>query len=168
MIINKQYITNNYQETQQIAEEFAKDLQGGEVLCLYGDLGYGKTTFVQGLAKGLGIKGKIISPTFIIMRTYKGNLISSSSDPATGGRVEKSNQNSPQLINFYHVDLYRINSEKEIVDLGLLDIINQPESIVAIEWSEKMGKLLSGKRIDVKFKYIDESKRIIDIDSSEI
>src|SRR5579862_9128827 len=67
----KAIITSNFKQTQQLGFDFAKNLKGGEVLALYGDLGSGKTTFIQGLAVGLGIKRPIISPTFIIMRTYK-------------------------------------------------------------------------------------------------
>src|SRR3989344_3030784 len=140
------YITNSFEETQNIAEEFARTLKGGEVLCLYGDLGYGKTTFIQGLAKGLGIEGRIISPTFIIMRSYKITLNSQIS-----------------ILNFFHVDLYRINHENEIVDLGIPDMINKPENIAAIEWSQNLGKLLPEKRIDIKIEYIDENKRKITI-----
>lgn len=139
------FITESFTETQKIAEDFAKTLKGGEVLCFYGDLGYGKTTFIQGLAKGLGIEGRIISPTFIIMRRYKMKL---------------KTQNSKF---FYHVDLYRINSEQEIIDLGLLDVMHDEETIVAIEWPEKMGNLLPKKRIDVKLEYVDEDKRKISI-----
>lgn len=65
------YITNSSEETKKIAENFAKKLKGGDIVALYGELGSGKTTFVQGLAKGLGIKKRIISPTFIIVRSYK-------------------------------------------------------------------------------------------------
>lgn len=137
--MRQRQITNSSEETQKIAEEFAHTLKGGEVLCLYGDLGYGKTTYIQGLAKGLGIKAKIISPTFIIMRSYK-----------------------IKLKIFHHVDLYRINTKQEIVDLGLLDIMKDPGSIVAIEWPGKMGKLLPDKRIDIEIEYIDENKRKID------
>lgn len=132
--------TSSDSQTKSVAEKFALDLKGGEVICLYGDLGYGKTTFVQGLARGLRITGKIISPTFIIMRSY-----------TTG------------IKNFYHVDLYRINHEQEIIDLGLMDIMGDSDNIVAIEWPEKMGKLLPEKRTDVKFEYIDAEKRVISI-----
>lgn len=141
MTIMTEVITTNTQETQKFAEIFANSLSGGEVLCLYGDLGYGKTTFIQGLAMGLGITGKVISPTFIIMRSY---------------RIKKTDK---KLKMFYHVDLYRVNSEHEIIDLGLSDIINKPENIVAIEWPAKMGELLPEKRTDILFKYLNENKR---------
>lgn len=64
------FITSSYEETQKLGKEFTKKLQGGDIIALYGELGSGKTTFVQGLAKGLGIKRRIISPTFIIIRSY--------------------------------------------------------------------------------------------------
>lgn len=137
----QEYITNSAVETQKIAIDLAKSLKGGEVMCFYGDLGYGKTTFIQGMARGLGVKGRIISPTFIIMRTY---------------RLEK--------LNFYHIDLYRIESENEVIDLGITDMMNKSENILAIEWPEKMGKLLTKNRIDIKFEYLDEDKRKITIE----
>ena len=64
-------ITNSAQQTQKIGYELAQTLKGGEVICLYGDLGYGKTTFTQGIAKGLGIEKRITSPTFVIVRQYE-------------------------------------------------------------------------------------------------
>lgn len=144
-------ITQNNSETQKLAEDFAKTLQGGEVLCLWGDLGFGKTTFTQGLAKGLGLTGRITSPTFLIMRTYT----------LTNETTEKP------VKMLYHVDLYRVTNEKEIIELGLLDLMQHPEHIVVIEWPEKMGTLLPEKRIDIKFEYIDENRRKIKISTYE-
>ncbi len=137
-----EYTTACAKETQKIAEDLAGSLSGGTVLALHGDLGSGKTTFVQGLAKGLGIKGQIISPTFIIVRTYK---------------LDKTHLND--LNHFYHIDLYRIEHENGLVGLGIEEIINDPENIVAIEWAERMGSLLPEKRIDIRFEYMDEGKR---------
>lgn len=138
-------ITNSNIETQSAAENFSKELKGGEVIALYGELGSGKTTFVQGLAKGLGIKRRIISPTFIIVRSYK--LKSESSR------------------FFYHIDLYRIESVREIEGLGIGEIMSDPQNIVAIEWAEKMGDLLPKKRWDVHFEYLsDNLKRRIKIE----
>lgn len=139
--------TNSDTQTKLMAEKFAGNLKGGEVICLYGDLGYGKTTFMQGLAKGLGVERKVISPTFIIMRSYELSI--------------KHEVSSMKYL--YHVDLYRINSEQEIIDIGLLDIMKKPENIVAIEWPEKIGKLMPKTRIDVTFDYIHENERKISI-----
>src|SRR3989337_2657138 len=93
-------ITESFEATQKLGKEFAQSLKKGAVIALHGDLGSGKTTFVQGFAKGLGIEKNIISPTFIIMRTY-----------------------NVGIKNFYHVDLYRIESEKDVEGLGLPELI---------------------------------------------
>ncbi|PIY93800.1 MAG: tRNA (adenosine(37)-N6)-threonylcarbamoyltransferase complex ATPase subunit type 1 TsaE, partial [Candidatus Levybacteria bacterium CG_4_10_14_0_8_um_filter_35_23] len=68
---NNKFITKNFEETQKLGEELAGEIKDGAVVALYGDLGSGKTTFVQGFAKGLGINKRLISPTYIILRTYK-------------------------------------------------------------------------------------------------
>jgi len=134
----KKVITTSFEETQHAGESFAQQLKGGEVIALYGDLGSGKTTFVQGVAKGLGIEKHIISPTFIIMRTY------------TFG--EKT---------LYHVDLYRIEGEKDVEGLGLRELMNDPQNIVLIEWPEKIENLLPENRIDIVFTYVDNDNREI-------
>lgn len=141
----KKIITNSFSETQKIGFDFAKTLKGGEVLCLYGDLGSGKTTFVQGLAKGLGIVQRIISPTFIIMRSYRLGIMNHES----------------RIMNFYHVDLYRIENEKDVESLGLIDLMGDHESIVVIEWPEKIENLLPEKKINIIFNYLDEDRREI-------
>jgi tRNA threonylcarbamoyladenosine biosynthesis protein TsaE len=135
------YNTNSSEETQNIAEEFVRHLQPGDVICLYGDLGAGKTTFVQGLAKAFGLEKRIISPTFVIIRSYQ--MIKSS---------------------FYHVDLYRLREEEDIEGTGLLEILNKKDSIVAIEWSEKMGSLLPKNRWEVRLEHGDGDKRKITIE----
>lgn len=129
------------EQTQQIAQDLAKDLKGGEVVALFGELGSGKTTFIQGLAQGLGIKRRITSPTFIIIRPYEINI-----------------NNRP--ITFYHVDLYRLQSRQDLKSLGLEEI-TRPDSIVAIEWPEKIKSLPTKKRIDVVINIIDEKTRKI-------
>ena len=141
----KTTITTSFKETQKIGEEFAKKLKGGEVLALYGDLGSGKTTFMQGLAKGLGIERNIISPTFIIMRTYhlKGEV----------------------LKNLYHLDLYRIENESQAVELGLEELMEDSENIVAIEWPEKIENLMPSNKITIYFTYLNDDKREIRIDN---
>ncbi len=118
-------------ETKTIAQKMARIWvgrspwgRGALILSLEGDLGGGKTTFLQGFAKGLGIKEKILSPTFVIMRKSK-----------------IKNQKS-KFNNFYHIDCYRIQKPKEILDLGWKEIIKNPRNIVAVEWAEKISKIL--------------------------
>jgi len=108
-------------------------------LALTGDLGSGKTTFVQGLAEGLGFAGRIISPTFILMRKYPG---------------------------FYHVDLYRFeeNVAQEVENIGLTDIWGKDKNIVVIEWAEKIKDLIPPKANWIKFEDMGEDKRRIIIE----
>ena len=141
----KKIITNSFEETQREGFNFAKNLTGGEVLALYGDLGSGKTTFMQGLAKGLGITRNIISPTFIIMRIYK---------------VERK-EREVELKNLYHLDLYRIENEAQAEDLGLLELMGDKENIVAIEWPDKIENILPEKRITIYFEYLSDAQREI-------
>jgi len=133
------FVTKSSTETQQIATQFSKSLKGGEVLAFFGNLGSGKTTFIQGLAKGLGVKQRIISPSFIIVREY----------------ALSSNK-------FYHVDLYRIENSESLKNLGLSEIIGSKDSITAIEWAEKL-KPLPKKRIEIHIEYLEEDKRKITV-----
>ena len=104
------------------------------VIGLEGELGGGKTTFIQGLAKGLGVKEKILSPTFVIMKKFN---------------------------NFYHIDCYRTQESKELLNLGFKEIISNPENIVAVEWADKIKKIMPKNTIWIKFKFIDEKIRRI-------
>lgn len=144
-------VTRNEGETKKFGREFFKrfHLDQGGTLALYGELGSGKTTFVQGLAEGLEIKRRVISPTFIIVRSYK------------------LRTKNPELSNLYHIDLYRIDLEKEVEGLGLQEIINDNSAIVAIEWAEKLGEQLPKKRWDLHFRYVDESTREIKIEKHD-
>lgn len=138
--MNKIRLTS-LQETQKFAVEFAKTLKPRDILCLYGDLGSGKTTFVQGLARGLGIKNRIISPTFIIARHYK-----------------------IRDLVFYHIDLYRTETIHDFLSIGLDEILEDNSNIVAVEWAEKLKDMLPQKRIDIKFKLVNDNEREITIE----
>lgn len=137
-------ITKNALETQKLGEKLAKDLIKSNqpvVICLYGDLGSGKTTFIQGFAKGLGITKRILSPTFIVSREYE------------FGKNKK----------FYHLDLYRFNNEKEAEILGLKELWENKNNILTIEWPEKIENILPKDRVEVRFEYIGEEKRKIKV-----
>ena len=142
-------ITKNAEETQKLGEELAHRLtQKGSVtlpyvICLYGDLGMGKTTFVQGFAKGLGITSRLLSPTFIIVRRQ---------------------YLMPIDRFFFHLDLYRLTSEQSIQELGIQEIFDNEKNIVIVEWAERLGDLLPEKRIDIRFTLGGtESERRIEI-----
>lgn len=132
-------ITKSASETKKFGEGFASKLKGGETLALVGELGSGKTTFVQGLAKGLGIKTRITSPTFILMRNYDG---------------ERS---------LYHLDLYRLESDvdNDVTNLGLKDFLEKKENVVVIEWAKKIKKTLPKETIWMEFRSIGKDTREI-------
>lgn len=132
-------LSKNSQGTVELGEKLAESLKGGEVVALFGDLGGGKTQFTKGIAKGLGIKGDIISPTFVIRRDYEG-----------------------KSLNLLHYDFYRFeNPEEELVE-SLGEGIN-PENVTVIEWAERVGKYLPEDSIKVKFSYISENEREIEV-----
>lgn len=139
---SKILITTSQEETIKRGEDIAETLKGGEVLCLYGELGSGKTTFTKGIAKGLGIQKRILSPTFIIVRHYK----------------LKNN-----LEGLFHFDLYRLSNKNEARDTGLDEYIKNKKNIVIIEWPEKLETNIPKKRIDIHFKYLEGDKREIKI-----
>lgn len=124
------FITQSAQETKDLGQKIGAGLKPGQTIALFGDLGGGKTTFLQGLALGLGVKQAIISPTFIISRDY----------PLPGGG------------RFYHFDWYRINSNQEARGLGMEEIFGQ-DNIVAIEWANQAPQVLPEDRIEIYFKY---------------
>lgn len=141
------YITKNYKQTQKLGENLAKEIVKLKlknkvvVLCLYGDLGSGKTTFLQGFAKNLGVKQKVLSPTFVIMKKF--SII------------------NYKLQNFYHFDCYRLQSYRDARELGLKELFKNPENIIAIEWPEKIKKILPKNAIKIKFKFISKNERAI-------
>lgn len=131
-------------DTKRLGMKIASQLDGGDVICLYGDLGAGKTTFVNGMVNFFLPGKRVLSPTFIIVRHY---LI-----------------NHNNLRHFLHVDLYRLKNLPEIESLGLEDYFHKSDTIMAIEWPERMKDLLTDKIIEVRFSGIEENVREIKID----
>lgn len=144
------FLTLNYKQTQKTGQILAEEIlkfpikKQALVLGLEGDLGGGKTTFLQGFAKGLGIKEKITSPTFVIMRSYD---IS---------KLKRQNKGK-----FFHLDCYRIQKEKEVLSLGFKEIINNPYNIVAVEWAERIKKIIPKDALIIKFDFINKNSREI-------
>lgn len=148
---NTQTITSNSpQETQKLGEELATHITHAQkegtdlphVVCLYGELGAGKTVFSQGFAKGLGLPSRLVSPTFIIVRRY-------------------DLENYAHY--FYHVDLYRIQKKEDIQGLGLIEIFDDQHAIVVVEWAERLGRQLPTSRIDVRWEKVLDDTRTITI-----
>jgi len=110
------------------------------ILCLYGELGAGKTVFAQGFAKGLGLPSRLVSPTFVIIKRYDCKKYAH---------------------YFYHVDLYRLQKMKDIEDVGLNEIFDDKDAIVVVEWAERLGIHLPTVRTDIHLKVTSDSERTI-------
>ena len=138
-------ITRNAAATKKLGQNFAKKIlnqkkqKGAVVVALEGDLGAGKTTFLQGFAKGLGIKEKITSPTFVILKRFQ---------------LFDCKRYPKNYKNFFHIDCYRLTKPEELFDIGWRKIIYNPENIVAIEWSEKIKKIMPRGALKVKSQFI--------------
>jgi len=145
-------------QTKKTAEKFARKIlrekpkKSALVIGLIGELGSGKTTFLQGFAKGLAIREKVLSPTFIIYRKIQ--------IPKSKCQIKSKTQNQ-NFYFFYHFDCYRIENPKELLSLGFAEIISNPKNIVAIEWADKIKKILPTNTIWIKFEFIDEKTRKI-------
>ncbi len=137
-------VTSSARETRKLGSEFARKIKSGGVVALYGDLGVGKTTFVQGVAEGLGIKSRLVSPTFVITRRYLLSVI----------RCVK-------LAYLWHVDLYRLTSVDDIKAVGIEELWQDPKNIVLIEWPEKIEGFLPEKRWEIGITTEGENTREI-------
>lgn len=132
---------------QDFAREFLSQLNGHDnratVVGLSGELGSGKTAFVQQVAKTLGITEQVISPTFIIMKVYP--------LPTTHYPLER----------LVHIDAYRLESGKELTTLGFEELANDPHNLIMIEWPERVREVLPDDMVALSFEHVDETTREI-------
>jgi tRNA threonylcarbamoyladenosine biosynthesis protein TsaE len=145
-----QIVSKSLEETENIVVKILRKItalppkDSATVLALKGDLGSGKTTFSQFLAKRLGVKESIQSPTFLIIKRYQ-----------TFNHVFQ---------NFFHIDAYRLDNEKEILNLGFSEMLQNPENIISIEWPEKISSLIPSDAFQISFEHGEnENERIIDV-----
>ena len=129
------------EETWALARAFAAELKPGDVVCLEGDLGAGKTTFVQGLAAALGVKGRVTSPTFCIVQEHRG-----------------------ADCFLVHMDLYRLTGEDDVLAIGWEDYLAEG-AILAVEWPERAGSLIPAAARHIRFLQAGENCRKIAIDA---
>ena len=137
------YLTKSEKQTFNLGKKLAKQLKGGEVLALTGELGAGKTVLIKGIAAGLGIKKIITSPTFVLMKVYQ-----------MGIRNQESG-----IKNLVHIDCYRIKNPQEITDIGAPEYFGRPDMITVIEWAEKIKKILPRQKIEIRIKLKNENTR---------
>jgi len=149
------HISKNEKDTHQIAAKLAQKLKGGEIIALEGDLGAGKTTFVKGFARAFGIKKHVTSPTFVLLKVYEIR-----NKPAR--RSSKSEGGKSKIRNLVHVDCYRLDEPQELFYLGIEEYLNKPDTIVVIEWADKIKNYIKKfkKKIWIKIINKDNKKRL--------
>jgi len=152
MMTREKITTRSAEETRKAAADFVDRIlsggadmgtNGARLVCLWGDLGSGKTTFTQGAAARLGVKKAVNSPTFLIMKKYL----------LAGGYKN---------MNLYHFDLYRVSDKRELLDLGWEEILADKHNLVVVEWPEKIADILPQTRIDIRFKQMAADERRIE------
>ncbi len=131
-------ISKSEAETEAAGERFARTLPQGAVVALYGDLGAGKTAFVRGMARGMGIDARVSSPTFTIVNEYLGTR------------------------DLYHFDMYRLGSSEELFDIGWEDYLSRG-GVCAVEWSENVEDAFEGDQICVRIEKTGDGERVITI-----
>ena len=132
--------TENVQQTEALAQEFAQGLAAGDVVAFFGTLGMGKTAFTRGMAKGLGIEENISSPTYALVHEYEGR------------------------INLYHFDMYRVDGWDDLYSTGFFEYLEMG-GVVAVEWSENIENALPDNTICVTISAGEnENERIIEIE----
>ncbi|HPT08643.1 MAG TPA: tRNA (adenosine(37)-N6)-threonylcarbamoyltransferase complex ATPase subunit type 1 TsaE [bacterium] len=142
----KTIISHNEKETKNLGEKLIIDYPKNNIFSLSGNLGSGKTMLTQGLAKSLGIKKNITSPTFVILNSYR----------------IKNNQRFKNLI---HIDAYRLKNKKDLENIAWFDLIKQTDNIIIVEWGEKIKKYLPKSTVNIKFKIQNNNDRKIIISS---
>ena len=140
--VEKRVYTSSEEETEACGAELATALSPGSVVALYGDLGAGKTAFVRGLARGLGIRESVSSPTFTIVNEYPGS------------------------VPLFHFDMYRLRDERELFDIGWEDYLDR-EGVCALEWSERVEGAIGPEAVRVTLRRVDDTHREILISRKE-
>ncbi len=139
--MSREYITNSAEETIELGRQFARDLTPPKLVLLHGDLGAGKTTLTKGIAEAFQAASQddVTSPTFTLIHEYRGPEVS-----------------------VYHIDLYRIETQRELESLGLEELINDERNIVLIEWGEKFPSLVKAKDVEIRIERTGpESRRFV-------
>ena len=143
MMEEKVYITHSEAETEELGAAFAQKLPDGSVAAFYGELGSGKTAFVRGMARGMGISAMVSSPTFTIVNEYIG----------------------PRSL--FHFDMYRLGSADELYDIGWEDHLGR-NGVCAVEWSENVEEAFEGDEVIITFRKLDETTREIMIEGGNL
>ena len=143
-------ISKSFAETEKFAQDFVAKLESKKdeatLVALSGELGSGKTTFVQCVARALGVKENITSPTFVLIKNYQ--------LPATNHKL------------LYHIDAYRLERGEELAKLGFEEIVANPNNLIFLEWPENVAEVLPKDYLTIKFSFIDKATRAIEFSTT--
>jgi tRNA threonylcarbamoyladenosine biosynthesis protein TsaE len=152
-------ISHSSAQTQRLGMRLGELLRGGELLLLEGSLGTGKTTFTQGLARGIGITEVISSPTFTLLKEYPGQPGSTAQREQAQATLQHRQQERHQVgPALYHFDLYRLDDPEEILDLGFEDYFFG-NGVCVVEWADKAELLWPAEHLRLRMKIMSETKR---------
>jgi tRNA threonylcarbamoyladenosine biosynthesis protein TsaE len=135
-----EFLSRSHKQTQRLGIHLGALLQGGDVVCLEGPLGSGKTCFAQGVGRGWGVNQTLISPTFVLVREY--------ARPGDGVRL-------------YHVDLYRISDVAEAWSLGLDELLGDERALCIVEWAEHAHPLMPSDHLWIRLEFADQTRRTV-------
>jgi tRNA threonylcarbamoyladenosine biosynthesis protein TsaE len=134
------FVSQSSADTRKLGEELGRLLSAGDIVCLYGELGTGKTVLSKGLAAGLGVAGRetVRSPSFVLIHHYHGRM------------------------PVYHADLYRLSDPTDLADIGIRELLGA-DGVVMIEWADKLEASLPAERLDISLEHQSEETRVITI-----
>lgn len=147
------FTTHSADETREIGKNFAKTLKSGTLVCFEGNLGAGKTTFIQGMLEAFGAELPFVSPTFILMKQY---------DLLKPKRLDFQLEVELLIQRIYHADAYRLGAP-EFREIGFEEWIADPQGVTLLEWPERIAELLPEKYVTVSIESISETERRIEI-----
>ena len=135
-----EFVSRSPDQTQRLGARLGALLQGGDVICLEGPLGSGKTCLTQGIGRGWGVSQTLISPTFVLVREY--------------ARPDES-------LRLYHVDFYRISGAEEALGLGVDEFLGDTSAVCVIEWAERARPLMPPEHLWIRLGFVDQTRRAL-------
>lgn len=135
-----EFISRSHSQTQRIGARLGALLHGGDVICLEGPLGSGKTCLAQGVGRGWGVSRRLISPTFVLVREYT---------------------RPDDRVRLYHVDLYRVSDAEEALTLGMEEFVGDRQAICVIEWAERARPIMPHERLWVELGFVGQTRRAL-------
>jgi len=168
--MKQKFLLNSKKETQKLAKEIAKRVKNNEwpaLVLLQGDLGAGKTFLAGEILNILGAEGPFISPTFLIMKEYILPKNEVDERRAKTGKERGREIKRREFEKAYHLDCYRIEREKDILDLGWKEIVADEKNLILVEWPEKIAKIIPANWLKIALRSAGKNKRVAEISFSK-